>query len=224
MFYIGIDPGKKTLKTTGVCILEEKRGLIKAQTKTVLGRNVPRIISKYLKNTKVAAIEAPITYGKGKGKMRLWEKFFSQKAFRKRRCNPLPPAFMEDVINNSMVIVEFLKKQGFELNKDIIETFYPLLKRVIRKTVLSKIRSRRNGTNFKTPHEYQASYCAYVAYLHSKFETFWIGYEDGKVFLPKPKYWYKKEWKWFEKVFLKKHPFRYKYLTTNLELLLFQKR
>lgn len=142
--FIGIDPGKKTLKTTGVCIMEENdRGLTKIQTKMILRINIPR--------------------------------------------NPLPPAFMGDVIDNSMIIAEFLKAQGFELDRNIIETFYPLLRRTIKKTALAN--SKRQ---FKTPHELQAFYCAYVAYLHSLTETFWIGYEDGKVFLPKPKYWYKK--------------------------------
>lgn len=211
MFFIGIDPGKKDLKTTGICILEEKYGRFKAITKTVYGKNATRVPVNYLKDTKVVAIEAPISYGSGKGKMRLWEKYFSQKTFRKKHVNPLPPAFMRGVIENSMSIVEFLKQKKFDIDVDIIETFHPLLIKVIKNNLSPKVRIK-----FKSTHEYHAFYCSFISYLHSINETFSIGYTDGKVFLPMPKFWHKKDWEWFEKTWHKKHPFKYKYLETDL--------
>lgn len=210
MFYIGIDPGKKDLKTTGICVLKETDGKFSVLSKTIIGKNAPRVLLRYLKGVKVISIEAPITYGRGKGKMRLWEKFFSQKPFRKRRASPLPPAFMGNVIDNSMSIVNFLRQKGFRQDVDIIETFYPLLRRVLKKSNLPKFSKR-----LKTHHEYQAFLCSYVAYLHYRDETFLIGARDGKVFLPKPEYWLKREWKWFEKAWQRKHPFKYKFLKSS---------
>ena len=210
MYFIGIDPGKKDLKTTGICILiPGKRGW-RVNAGTVFGRKIIKVLSGQLKYQNFYAIEAPVSYGQGKGKMRLWEKYFSQKSFRKRNTSPLPPAFMGKVIENSMEIVNFLEQNGVKKDEQMIETFYPLLKLAVKKRLLPKVRKQ-----LRTVHEFQAFYCAYLSYLHSLNETFWIGYKDGKVFLPKPKYWYKREWRWFEKAWKKKDLLKYKFLESD---------
>lgn len=68
-FFIGIDLGAKNKKTTGICILEKRRNKIHIlKIENVFGKEILKEIKKYLKNTKVIAIDAPLTIGRGKGK------------------------------------------------------------------------------------------------------------------------------------------------------------
>ncbi|MDI6591942.1 MAG: DUF429 domain-containing protein [Patescibacteria group bacterium] len=206
-FYIGIDLGGKEKKTTGVCVLEEKKIVL---LKDVFGRDVLKTINPYLKEMAVIAIDAPLTKGRGKGKMRLYEKFLSTSIFRKEKVNPLPPALMEKLCEFAREIVEKLEKKGFVLGLNLIETFPTLVKKICKENSLS--------INFpcQTENQKSASICAKVAFLHSQFKTRYLGYKDGFLFLPEISFW-KREWKekfyqaWKERPHLK-----YRYLITNL--------
>src|SRR4030043_1982627 len=93
-FFIGIDLGWKEKKTTGICILKNEKIIL---AKDVFGKSILRVINPYLKNTAVIAIDAPLTRGKGKGKLRLYENFFLQKIFRQEKVTPIPPALMPEL-------------------------------------------------------------------------------------------------------------------------------
>ena len=81
-FFIGIDLGWKEKKTTGVCVLTKDKCL---KCEDVFGKDVLKVIQSYLKDTETIAIDAPLTKGRGKGKMRLYEKFLSMAAFRQAK-------------------------------------------------------------------------------------------------------------------------------------------
>lgn len=206
-FNIGIDLGWKDKKTTGVCILKEEEIFL---TKDVFGKNVLKIISPYLKDTKVIAIDAPLTIGRGKGKMRLYEKFLSTSIFRKEKVNPTPPALMSKLYESAQDVVEKLKKRGFALGINLIETFPTLVKKIVKDDF------SESEENFQTENEESSFICAKVAFLHSKFQTRYLGYKDGFLFLPEMSFW---EPKWREKfyqVWMKRERLRYHYLTTNV--------
>ena len=57
-FFIGIDLGGKEKMTTGVCILENQKIFL---IDDVFGKSLLKTISPYLKDTKVIAIDAPLT-------------------------------------------------------------------------------------------------------------------------------------------------------------------
>ncbi|OGY21045.1 MAG: hypothetical protein A2126_00310 [Candidatus Woykebacteria bacterium GWB1_45_5] len=93
MFFIGIDLSWKDKKTTGICILDENRKI--RSSRVVQGAKLLTAIQPFIKKTAVIAVDAPLTIGKGKGKLRLFEKFLLTKPFRPWRTNPLPPAFIK---------------------------------------------------------------------------------------------------------------------------------
>jgi len=206
-FFIGIDLGGKEKKTTGVCILEDKKIVL---LKDVVGKEVVKEIEPYFKNTQVIAIDAPLTKGRGKGKMRLYEKFLSRGIFRQEKVNPLPPALMPELCNFAKELVNKLEKRKFILNINLIETFPTLVEKICRKNVLLK-----NGI-CKTENQRSALICGQVALFHFQFKTRYLGYKDGFLFLPEMSFW-KKYWRekfyqaWKEKPYLK-----YYRLVTNL--------
>jgi len=218
--FIGIDLGGKQKKTTGICILEEKNGRIGflkdycSKCKDLKGEYIFEVIKPYLEETKVIAIDAPLTKGKGKGDMRLYEKFLSTKIFRQERITPLPPALMPSLCAFASEIVDWLQKQGFILDLNLIETFPTLVEEICRKNFVFLFFGRKPPCN--TKNQKSALVCAIVAYLHSHFRTRYLGYKDGFLFLPEPSLW-KNQWRqkfykaWREKPFL-----RYKYLITNI--------
>ena len=119
-YFLGIDLGTENKKTTGLCFLDQNQEIL--LLKEVFGKNILRNITPYLKKTKVVAIDAPLTSGQGKGKMRLFEKFLSTSLFRKEKVNPLPPALMPQFHNFAKNLVEKLEKRGQELGvPDLIE-------------------------------------------------------------------------------------------------------
>jgi predicted nuclease with RNAse H fold len=209
--FVGIDPGGWNKKTTGICLLRLKGDKVLITSKTIFGKNAIRSIKKILKDAKVITIEAPTSLGKGKGKMRLWEKYLSQKTFRVKGVSPLPPVFLKTTLKTSERIVSFLLSMGLKMDRDVIETFFPLLQKVVKKSILPKTRLK-----FKSRHELQAFFCSFLSLLHAHQETFFIGYKDGKLFLPQPKYWYKKSFNWFKKEWSRKNPYKYKFLYSNI--------
>ena len=200
-FHIGVDLGWKEKRTTGVCISEGEKIIL---AKDVLGKNLLKTISPYLKNTAVIAIDAPLTRGRGKGKMRLYEKFLSTSLFRQAKVNPTPPALMGKFHSFAMEITKNLAEKSFVLGLNLIETFPTLIRKICREDFCKKKES------FKNENQQSAFLCARVAFLHSAFKTRWLGYKDGFLFLPEMSFW-KKEWRdifyraWKERPRLKYH-------------------
>jgi len=207
-YFLGIDLGGKNKKTTGLCLLDQNQKIF--LLKEVFGKDVLKNISPYLKKTKVVAIDAPLTLGRGKGKMRLFEKFLSTSLFRKERVNPLPPALMPQFHNFARNLVKKLEKRGYVLGLNLIEVFPTLVKKICKNKLLIK------SALAKTENLESALLCAQLSFWHAKFQTRWLGYKDGFLFLPETSFW-KKEWKrkfyqaWKEKNYLK-----YRHLATNL--------
>src|SRR4030042_1965140 len=92
MYFIGVDLGWKDKYTTGVAVLDDN--LKVKSLRVIKGADLFKFLGKYLGETGVIAIDAPLTVGKGKGKMRLYEKFLTTKPFRRWKVQPLPPALI----------------------------------------------------------------------------------------------------------------------------------
>lgn len=224
-FFIGIDLGWKEKKTTGLCILEvnetsshltsrlasrdstnEKPVLLK----DVFGKDVLKTISPYLKDTKVISIDAPLTQGRGKGKMRLYEKFLSTSIFRKEKVSPLPPALMPQFHKFAMELTKKLEEKGFVLGINLIEVFPTLIKKICQEKFCQK------NPSAKTENQKSALICVQIAFLHSQFKTRWLGYKDGFLFLPEMLFW-KGEWKEkFYQAWKTRPRLKYYRLSTNL--------
>ena len=219
--FIGIDLGGKEKKTTGICILKEKGkklgflGDYCSVCQDIKGKDFFETIKPYLEKTKVIAIDAPLTKGRGKGKMRLYEKFLSTKIFRQDKVSPLPPALMPSLCSFAKEVVRKLEKQGFVLDLNLIETFSTFVQEVIKKDFVASL-FEKIEVPCKTKNQQSALVSAVVAYLHFHFKTRYLGYKDGFLFLPQMSLW-KSQWcekfsqAWKEKSFLK-----YRYLITNL--------
>lgn len=212
-FVIGIDLGGAGQKTTGVCILKSHKkrfGFLKPRNKSVLTIKVEQIfptLKPFLSEISAIAVDALLSFGRGKGKMRLYEKFLSQKVFRNHHVQPLPPALMPQIVLEGIGLVQKLKEFGFVLNRNLIEVFPTFTKKILRRDPKSP---------HKDQHRRDAFICAYLAHLHFQGKTFWLGYHDGKLFLPDFKLW-KKSWQEkFKKAWQERHPYKYKFLRTNL--------
>lgn len=205
-FFIGIDLGGKEKKTTGICILKKDQCL---KCEDVFGKDTLRVLQPYLKNTEVIAIDAPLTRGRGKGRLRLYEKFLSTKIFRQERVNPIPPALMPKMVDFAIELVKKLEKRGFVLDLNLIEVFPTLVEKICKKEFFLK-------GPCKTKNQKSALICAQVAFLHSQFRTRWLGYKDGFLFLPEMSFW-KENWKEkFYQAWKSKPKFKYKHLITNI--------
>lgn len=215
-YYLGIDLGKENKKTSAVCFLKEENSKILVERKLcrkcedIFGRAVFEKIKPYLKKTKVIAIDSPITKGRGKGKMRLFEKFFSQKIFKKEKISPLPPAFIPEVSLFSQKIKKQLEKEGFVLDINLVETSARMVEKFLDKKFWREI-----PLNCQSKNQKSAFFSALVAYFHSCFQTKYIGYKDGFLFLPDLNFW-KKEWREkFFQAWQERPRLKYRYLTTN---------
>ncbi|OGY26300.1 MAG: hypothetical protein A2Z42_04360 [Candidatus Woykebacteria bacterium RBG_19FT_COMBO_43_10] len=168
MYFVGIDLGWKAKKTTGICVLDQNLK-IKYQN-VVEGSKLLTSLKPYLSKTSTVAIDAPLTLGEGKGKLRLFEKFLLTKPFKRWQANPLPPSLLYKLSYHAQELVGKLEKKGFKLNQTLIEVFPLLLYRIMKKPLRGKlIREEANHNKLF------AFYAAYVAYLNFKEETFWIG-------------------------------------------------
>ena len=214
--FIGIDLGGKKKATTGLCILETKQG--KPQffleycrlCKDIKATEILKTIKPYLEKTEVIAIDGLLTIGKGKGLMRLYEKFLSTKIFRKERVNPLPPALLPKLSLAGRELVEKLKKYGFVLDKNLIETFPTLIRKICKESF------GKTNSSFKNENQESAFLCAEIALLHSQFKSRWLGYKDGFLFLPEMSFW-KPEWrKIFYQAWRERERLKYHHLITNL--------
>jgi len=211
--FIGIDLGGKTKKTTGVCILKDQKIVL---IKDVIGGSLLKIINPYLKETKVIAIDAPLTKGKGKGLMRLYEKFLSKGIFRKEKVSPIPPALMPEFRNFALEIVEKLAEKGFSLGINLIETFPTLIKKLTEYSNILESVGITGNLSCQTENQKSALICAILSYLHYQVKTRYLGYKDGFLFLPEMSFW-KKEWRQkFYQAWVSKDKLKYRYLITNI--------
>ncbi|MBZ9572403.1 hypothetical protein KJA15_03670 [Patescibacteria group bacterium] len=239
--FIGIDLGGKKKKTTGICILDynpptasshfslrskwaPKKGknLIFFEDycqkcQDVVGGQILKVIKPYLKDTKVIAIDAPLTKGRGKGDMRLYEKFLSTKIFRQEKIAPIPPALMSSWCSFAREIKRKLEKKGFVLDLNLIEVFPTLVKKISQENLFLKF-FPKGFKKFpcKTENQKSALICAILAFLHFNFKTRYLGYKDGFLFLPEMSFW-KKEWRQkFYQAWMERSRLKYKYLITNI--------
>ena len=208
-FFIGVDLGWEEKKTTGLCILENKKPVL---LEDIFGRDLLKTIRPFLKEARVVAIDAPLTQGKGKGKMRLYEKFLSTSIFRKEKVNPLPPALIFKLSDFAREIVKKLEKEGFILGINLIEVFPTLVRKICEEETCLK-NSLAKPT---TKNQESALLCGRIALLHSQFKTRWLGYKDGFLFLPEMSFW-KKDWQEkFYRAWKNRPRLRYHRLITNL--------
>ncbi|KPJ72945.1 hypothetical protein AMJ48_02875 [Parcubacteria bacterium DG_74_1] len=209
IFFIGIDLGWKEKKTTGLCILDNKKPVL---LQDIFGRDLLKTIKPFLKETRTIAIDAPLTQGRGKGMMRLYEKFLSTSIFRRERVNPLPPALIFKLSDFAREIVKKLEKEGFILDINLIEVFPTLVRKICKEEVC--LRSFLTKTT--TENQESTLLCAQIALLHSQFKTRWLGYKDGFLFLPEMSFW-KKNWQEkFYRAWRDRPRLRYHRLITNL--------
>ena len=222
-FFIGIDLGVKEKKTTGICILERQGKNIFpleiwcGQCQDVFGKDVLKIIGKYLKETKVIAIDAPLTIGKGKELFRLYEKFLSTKIFRRERVNPVPPALMPKFSDFARELVKKLEKKGFVLGLNLIEVSPTLVKKISQDNLSKQLCPKPGlGQSCRNENQKSALICATLAFLHSDFKTRYLGYKDGFLFLPEMSFW-KKAWrKKFYQAWMARPRLKYHRLITNI--------
>lgn len=217
--FIGIDLGWKEKKTSAICILEKKKDEVKIFRKwckkceDFYGRELFKKLKPYLENGKVIAIDSPLTKGRGKGKMRLFEKFFSRKVFKEAKINPVPPALMPKLCDFSLKVRRRLEKEGFVLDINLIETSSRLSEAFLES---SNIPDNLSKKPCRSKNQKFAFFSALVAFFHSQFQTRYIGYKDGFLFLPKFSFW-KKEWrKNFYQAWKERPRFKYRYLITNI--------
>lgn len=230
--FIGIDLGGKEKKTTGICVLEKTGDSVFplrsccGGCRDILGKEVLKEIKPYLKDTKAIAIDGPLTKGRGKGKMRLYEKFLSMEIFRKEKVNPLPPALMSKFCEAALELRKKLEKEGFVLDLNLIEVFPTLIRKVYNPDLFFSVLKKENfpcvyGEKScvgqpATEHQKSALICAVLAYFHFSFKTRYLGYRDGFLFLPEMSFW-KEEWREkFYKAWRVKPYLHYRYLITNI--------
>ena len=221
-FFIGIDLGWKEKKTTGVCVLEKREQKLVfeenycSKCKDIFGKNILKVIRPYLKNTAVIAIDAPLTKGRGKGGMRLYEKFLSTEIFRKDRVTPIPPALMQKLCDFGREIRQKLEKRGFVLDINLIEVFPTLAKKLGEENLFSTVFGKNYKIECQTENQKSALICAVLAYLHFNFKTRYLGYKDGFLFLPEMSFW-KKEWRQkFYQAWMARSRLKYHHLITNI--------
>jgi len=220
-YFIGIDLGFEEKKTSAICVLERKNFKIFPNEnwckncKDIRGKDLFKKLKLFLKEAKTIAVDSPLTKGRGKGRMRLFEKFFSRKLFRNSKINPVPPALIPKVLEFGLKLRKRLEKEGFVLDFNLIETSSRISGAFLDFSQISK--SLKSLKVFcKTKNQKTAFIAAIVAFLHSKFQTRFIGYKDGFLFLPKISLW-KKSWrKKFYFAWKERPRLKYRYLITNI--------
>jgi predicted nuclease with RNAse H fold len=219
-FFIGIDLGGKKKATTGLCILKGTKEKIFfsdycQNCRDLKSSEILKTVEPYLKNTQVIAVDGPLTLGKGKGLMRLFEKFLSTKIFREENVVPLPPALRPSLVMIGRDLVNKLKNYGFVLDKNLIEIFFNLVKKLWPEDFLFQFFPEKIFP-CKTKNQKEALICALIAWLHFNFKTRYLGYKDGFLFLPEMSLW-KKEWrKKFYQAWMSRSRLRYRYLITDV--------
>jgi hypothetical protein len=110
----------------------------------------------------------------------------------------------------TLEIVKKLEKKGFVLGINLIEVFPTLIRKICKKGAFPK------NSLAKTENQESAFLCAQIALLHSQFQTRWLGYKDGFLFLPEIAFW-KKSWhQKFYQAWQNRSRLKYHHLITNL--------
>lgn len=210
---MGIDLGGEDRKTTGICFLKKNGNLSFFNCdicEVVFGKDLFQEIEPYLSKVKVIAIDAPLTSGKGKGKMRLFEKFLSTRIFREEKISPLPPALMPSLCEFAKKIRKKLEKKGFILNLNLLETFPTFVEKIVSEKFFIL------NPPCKSKHQRSAFICALLAFFHFEGKTKFLGYKDGLLFLPEFPLWSKNFKKKFILAWREKSRLKYRYLFTNI--------
>lgn len=223
-FFIGIDLGWKNKQTTGICILEKgKEGTIFYSgfwcrlCQVVTGKDTLTKIGPYLKETAVIAIDAPLTKGQGKGKMRLYEKFLLTKIFRQEKITPIPPALMPELCNFASELTKKLERKGFLLDSNLIEVFPTIAKKFCGENIFLHLFGKKSESfPCETKDQKSALTCASLAYLHSIFKTRYLGYKDGFLFLPEMSFWKKEYRVKFYQAWKARNRLKYRHLITDV--------
>lgn len=226
--FIGVDLGGVNKKTTGICVLEEKDDILKPfknhclGCQVIFGKKIFGTIKDYLKDTDVIAIDGSLSFGPGKGKMRLYEKFLSTSVFRKEKVSPLPPILMPQIVEEGIALIDELSKSNLAKDIDVVETFPTIvlgfcgdLERLIKK-VEKKLKIRIEVPECEVSHKKSAFICALIAFLHAKNLTSFIGYRDGMLILPHFDFWEKSWQNKFKQTWLKKDYLKYRHLKTDI--------
>jgi predicted nuclease with RNAse H fold len=209
--FVGIDLGGEKKRTTGLCILSARNDLTEphdcANCQLINSQQIIATIEPYVKRIRVIAIDGPLTVGRGKGAMRLYEKFLSTKIFRQHRVQPLPPALMPEIVWIGINLARELEKFGFVLDENLIEVFPTLTKELCKQPV-----------DFACPssHQKSASICGWQAWLHWQGKTRFLGHRDGRLFVPEPSLWKERWQRDFEQAWRERDRLRYRYLKTNI--------
>ncbi len=226
--FMGIDLGGRNKKTTGICILEEKNGQVVPKTDwcqgccVIFGKDIIKKIKPYLQDTAVVAIDGPLSFGPGKGKMRLYEKFLSKSPFRKANIAPLPPILMEKFVGEGINLVKNFKELKFSRDINLIEVFPKAslafcggeekFVENIQKIFYVEIEIPR----CEVSHQKSAFICALLSFLHAKGQTRYLGYKNGFLFLPSFDFWTKKWQDKFRQTWEEKDYLKYRRLKTNI--------
>ncbi|KPJ57075.1 hypothetical protein AMJ49_02890 [Parcubacteria bacterium DG_74_2] len=219
-FFIGVDLGGRKKATTGLCILKGGKDKISFSDycricKDIRSTQILKKITPYLEKTEVITVDGPLTQGKGKGLMRLFEKFLSTKVFRKERVNPLPPALRPDISLIGQEIRKELRENGFVLDKNLIETFVKLDRKLLPKRFILEVLKVKK-LPCKTKNQKEAIICAIISWLHFNFKTRYLGYRDGFLFLPEMTLWEKNWRRKFYQAWMSRSRLRYRYLITDV--------
>jgi predicted nuclease with RNAse H fold len=227
--FIGIDLGGWRKKTTGLCILEFRDQKLKVTRdysntcKVIQAKNILKEINHYLGKTAVIAVDSPLSFGPGKGKMRLYEKLLSTSLFRKEKLSPLPPILMPQIVEEGIWLCEELGKHDFAKDLDLIETFTTFVLGVCgsREKLVKNIEEEKNIKiaipECKVSHQYSAFICSLVAFLHGRNLTNFIGYRDGSLIVPIFKFWTRKWQDNFRRAWQDKDYLKYQHLKTDIK-------
>jgi len=222
-YFIGIDLGWKDKKTTGICILGQERSTLHPKSDwcsncgDFWGWEIIEKIKPYLVHTKVIAIDAPLTGGRGKGDMRLYEKFLSTRIFRKEKVAPPPPALMPKLCVLAREIVSLMGSLGFKLNDSLIEVCPTLTQKMTGENLVSILgKGSKDNIPCRSENQKSALICALLAYLHFLGKTRYLGHKDGFLFLPQMSFW-QQDWREnFFQAWNERSRLKYRYLKTNI--------
>jgi len=222
-FFVGIDLGAKSKKTTGLCLLEEEGGFLEPKfCQVIYGQEILKSLKNYLSNTRVIAIDGPLSLGPGKGKMRLYEKFLSTSYFRAEKVSPLPPVLMQEIVEVGEELVAKLSLAGFAKDINLIETFPTIvlafcgnLDQFVQ-VIEVKAKIKVKVPQFEVSHQKSAFVCALIAFLHLRNLTNFLGYRDGMLILPSFDFWLPKWQDKFRKAWLAKDYLKYRHLKTDI--------
>jgi len=120
--------------------------------------------------------------------------------------------------------------KGFVLDINLIEIYSTFARAAVNAKFLPRVvpapenikhkniakTKLKNFAGAKNSHQESALVCAVMAYFHAEDKTRWLGYKDGFVFMPQLSLWIPEWREKFRYAWKQRHPFKYRYLKTNL--------